>query len=640
MILTCHHISKSFGENRIIEDASFGIEDHQKCALVGINGAGKSTLLKIITGDLGSDEGQVIITKGKTLGYLAQEKMVSLSHSIYEEVQEAKRWVLDTRERLSELENDMKGASGKELEELMNSWQSLRTLYEQENGYALESEISGVLKGLGFTEEEFSKQTSTLSGGEKTRVALSRLLLSSPDILLLDEPTNHLDIDSITWLENYLLTYKGAVLIVSHDRYFLNRVVSKVVEIEHGKVTSYDGNYEAYAAKKEQNRSAALKAYLKEQQEIARQEEVIRKLKSFNREKSVKRAESREKMLEKMDRLDKPASEDNTMSLTLSPRFESGKDVLEVNGLKKAFGPELLFSDLSMHIRRGERVALIGSNGTGKTTILKIIDSLIPADEGTVTLGANVSIGYYDQEHQVLHSDKTLFDEISDAYPQLDNTRIRNVLASFLFTGDDVFKLIRDLSGGERGRLSLAKLMLSEANFLILDEPTNHLDITSREILESALCRYTGTLLYVSHDRYFINHTATRILNLNGQKLTEYLGNYDYYLEKKEQLSSLVRPEGPKAGQSAAAPVSGARLDWEARKDEQARKRKIANDLKKTEQRISELEAEDKEIDSLLEQEEVYTDLKRCTELTGRKDRLLSELEELYGLWEKLADES
>ena len=640
MILTCHHISKSFGENRIIEDASFGIEDHQKCALVGINGAGKSTLLKIITGDLGSDEGQVIITKGKTLGYLAQEKMVSLSHSIYEEVQEAKRRVLDTRERLSELENDMKGASGKELEELMNSWQSLRTLYEQENGYALESEISGVLKGLGFTEEEFSKQTSTLSGGEKTRVALSRLLLSSPDILLLDEPTNHLDIDSITWLENYLLTYKGAVLIVSHDRYFLNRVVSKVVEIEHGKVTSYDGNYEAYAAKKEQNRSAALKAYLKEQQEIARQEEVIRKLKSFNREKSVKRAESREKMLEKMDRLDKPASEDTTMSLTLSPRFESGKDVLEVNGLKKAFGPELLFSDLSMHIRRGERVALIGSNGTGKTTILKIIDSLIPADEGTVTLGANVSIGYYDQEHQVLHSDKTLFDEISDAYPQLDNTRIRNVLASFLFTGDDVFKLIRDLSGGERGRLSLAKLMLSEANFLILDEPTNHLDITSREILESALCRYTGTLLYVSHDRYFINHTATRILNLNGQKLTEYLGNYDYYLEKKEQLSSLVRPEDPKAGQGAAAPVSGARLDWEARKDEQARKRKIANDLKKTEQRISELEAEDKEIDSLLEQEEVYTDLKRCTELTGRKDRLLSELEELYGLWEKLADES
>ena len=412
------------------------------------------------------------------------------------------------------------------------------------------------------------------------------------------------------------------------------------MEIEHGKVTSYDGNYEAYAAKKEQNRSAALKAYLKEQQEIARQEEVIRKLKSFNREKSVKRAESREKMLEKMDRLDKPASEDTTMSLTLSPRFESGKDVLEVNGLKKAFGPELLFSDLSMHIRRGERVALIGSNGTGKTTILKIIDSLIPADEGTVTLGANVSIGYYDQEHQVLHSDKTLFDEISDAYPQLDNTRIRNVLASFLFTGDDVFKLIRDLSGGERGRLSLAKLMLSEANFLILDEPTNHLDITSREILESALCRYTGTLLYVSHDRYFINHTATRILNLNGQKLTEYLGNYDYYLEKKEQLSSLVRPEDPKAGQGAAAPVSGARLDWEARRDEQARKRKIANDLKKTEQRISELEAEDKEIDSLLEQEEVYTDLKRCTELTGRKDRLLSELEELYGLWEKLADES
>ncbi|MBQ6322989.1 MAG: ABC-F family ATP-binding cassette domain-containing protein [Lachnospiraceae bacterium] len=636
MILSCHNIRKSFGENHILKEGSFGIEDHQKCALVGINGAGKSTLLKIIAGELPPDEGQVILTKGKTIGYLAQEKMVSLQHSIYEEVREARRDLLDTIEKLSQTEAAMKHARGDDLVGLMNTWNNLRSFYEQENGYALESEITGVLKGLGFAEEEFSKITSTLSGGEKTRVALARLLLSSPDILLLDEPTNHLDIGSITWLENYLLSYPGTVFIVSHDRYFLNRVVSKVVEIDQGIIRSYEGNYTAYAQKKEQIRQAALKAYLNQQQMIAHQEEVIRKLKSFNREKSIKRAESREKMLEKQERLEKPTQANDRMVLSLNPLIESGKDVLAVEGLAKAYGREVLFQDLSFMIRRGERVALIGSNGTGKTTILKIINGLEKADEGTVSLGAHVHIGYYDQEHQVLHSEKALFDEISDAYPDLDNTRIRNVLASFLFMGDDVFKRVGDLSGGERGRLALAKLMLSEANFLILDEPTNHLDIASREILESALLSYTGTLLYVSHDRYFINNTATRILHLDEKKLTQYLGDYDYYLEKSQALQEEKNQQFSWAKPQTEEPSEG-RLSWTARKEEQAAARKRANDLKKTEEAINTLEEEDKEIDYLLSQEKIFQDMEQCLQLTNRKAEIARELEDLYLLWEELA---
>ena len=638
MILSCQNINKAFGMNEIIKDASFHVEEHEKAAIVGINGAGKSTLLKIIIGELAADSGEVVISRGKTLGYLAQQNMLSGHRSIYEEVMEAKKEVLDMEEKLRTMEQEMKHLSGSSLESLMEQYHRISTSFEQQNGYSCRSEIVGVLKGLGFPEEDFDKQVDTLSGGQKTRVALGKLLLSNPDIILLDEPTNHLDMNSIAWLENYLMNYKGTVIIVSHDRYFLNRVVTKIIEIDQGHVMSFSGNYSTYAEKKKQLRETQLKAYLNQQQEIKHQEEVIAKLRSFNREKSIKRAESREKLLDKMEIIEKPTEANTEIKLKLEPKITSGNDVLTVEGLEKSF-KDLLFSDLNFQIKRGEKVAIIGDNGTGKTTILKIINELVDADDGEITLGTKVHIGYYDQEHQVLHSEKTLFDELSDAYPNLTNTEIRNVLAAFLFTGDDVFKRIKNLSGGEQGRVSLAKLMLSKANFLILDEPTNHLDIVSKEILESALNRYTGTVLYVSHDRYFINQTATRILELKNKTLVNYIGNYDYYLEKNEELTRIYAPEQTSAAPSAqAASVSSAKDDWTRKKEEQARERKRQNDLKKTEAEIQKLEEEDAQIDTLLEMEENFTDIEKCTQLTTRKAQIADRLEELYELWGELAE--
>ena len=537
MILSCNNIEKSFDGNIILSKCSFIANEHEKIAVVGINGAGKSTLLKIIMKELPADSGDVIIAKDTSIGYLAQHQDVSSENSIYEELLTVKKEILDMERKMRSLELQMKTLAGEELESALKTYTNLTHQFELQNGYACKSEVTGVLKGLGFTEEEFGKSISTLSGGQKTRVSLGKLLLSRPDIILLDEPTNHLDIGSITWLENYLSNYNGTVIIVAHDRYFLDKVVSKIVEIDKGKVTVFSGNYTDYANKKAMLRDAELKQYINQQREIKHQEEVITKLRSFNREKSIRRAESRQKMLDKIEVLDKPDGPDKTMRFCLEPKVLSGNDVLTVEGLSKAFGSRMLFEKLDFQIKRGEKVAIIGNNGTGKTTILKIINCLIPPDSGEIFLGSKVNIGYYDQEHHVLDMDKTIFNEISDAYPNLTNTEIRNVLAAFLFTGEDVFKLIGDLSGGERGRVSLAKLMLSEANFIILDEPTNHLDIQSKEILEDALNDYTGTVLYVSHDRYFLNRTATRILDLEGQTLTSYLGDYDYYLEKHEQLS-------------------------------------------------------------------------------------------------------
>lgn len=544
MILACQNIEKSFDGVTLLSDASFHIEEREKAALVGINGAGKSTLFKIIAGELAADGGQVILAKGKTMGYLAQHQEMDGDLSIYDSLLKVKQHILDMEVRMRQLEKEMKHATEVELNKIMETYSRLTHEFELENGYAYKSELTGVLKGLGFAEGDFDKMLSTLSGGQKTRVALGRLLLSKPDIILLDEPTNHLDMDSIAWLETYLLNYPGAVFIVSHDRYFLDKVATKIVEIDNTKVTSFTGNYSAYSEKKAMLRRAAYQAYINQQQEIKHQEEVIAKLKSFNREKSIRRAESREKMLEKIEVLEKPAEVDDSMRITLKPRIISGNDVLEVEHLSKSFPSLPLFEDLNFQIKRGERVAIIGNNGTGKTTILKILNQVIPADSGSFRLGSKVHIGYYDQEHHVLHMEKTIFEEISDAYPKLTNTEIRNLLAAFLFTGDDVFKPISALSGGERGRVSLAKLMLSQANFLILDEPTNHLDITSKEILEEALNNYEGTVLYVSHDRYFINKTATRILDLTNHKLVNYIGNYDYYLEKKRRTDECLCTRG------------------------------------------------------------------------------------------------
>ena len=635
MILACQNIEKSFGGMNLIHDASFHIEEREKAALVGINGAGKSTLLRIIMQEIPADSGEVILSRGRTIGYLAQHQELDSALTIYDSLLQVKQHILDMELHMRRTEKQMKHAQGEELDRLMETYSRLTHEFEMENGYAYKSELVGVLKGLGFPESDFEKEISTLSGGQKTRVALGRLLLSKPDIILLDEPTNHLDMDSISWLETYLLNYPGAVLIVSHDRYFLDRIVTKVIDIDNGKVSSFSGNYSAYSEKKAQLRRDAYQAYLNQQQEIKHQEEVIAKLKQFNREKSIRRAESREKMLDKIEVIEKPTEVNASMRIYLKPRIESGMDVLTVEHLSKSFPSLPLFSDLNFSIKRGERVAIIGNNGTGKTTILKILNELVPADAGVFHLGSKVHIGYYDQEHHVLHMEKTIFQEISDDFPKLTNTEIRNLLAAFLFTGDDVFKKIASLSGGERGRVSLAKLMLSEANFLILDEPTNHLDIMSKEILEEALRNYTGTVLYVSHDRYFINRTATRILELTNQSMVNYIGNYDYYMEKREELTRIYAPGLEE--EQAAESVSATKLDWKQRKEEQARQRKRENDLKKTEAEIERLETRDKEIDSEMEKPEVAVNVAECVRLANEKAEIAEKLEELYEKWEELA---
>ncbi len=649
MILACHNLNKSFGERIIVKDGSFHIEDREKVAFVGVNGAGKSTILKMIIGEEPTDSGNIVLTKGKTIGYLAQQQNLISGNSIYEELKTAKADIIRLEEQIRTIEHELKDLSGDELQTRLNTYNRLMSEFESKNGYAYESEIIGVLKGLGFQENEFSKEASTLSGGQKTRVSLGKLLLTKPDILLLDEPTNHLDLNSISWLETYLLNYPGAVFIVSHDRFFLNRVVTKVVEIDQGHLRMYNGNYKDYAEKKRQLRDAQMKEYLNQQREIKHQEAVIEKLKSFNREKSIKRAESREKMLDKIERIDKPMDSTQEMHFELNPSCISGNDVLTVEHLTKRFETQTLFSDISFEIKRGEHVAIIGDNGTGKTTLLKILNQVLDADEGAFTLGSKVKIGYYDQEHHVLHDNKTIFEEISDDYPSLTNTQIRNTLAAFQFTADDVFKLIRDLSGGEKGRVSLAKLMLSEANFLILDEPTNHLDITSKEILEQALNDYTGTILYVSHDRYFINQTASRILELVNQTFVNYIGNYDYYLEKKEELTAKYAPVSPETSVnskvtnpntfSESQEPFGQKLSWQEQKEAQARERKRKNDLKKTEERIAVLETRNQEIDELMTQEDIYSNSVKCQELAVEKSSNEEELETLYEQWADLAEE-
>lgn len=636
MILSCQSICKSFGEKVILQDASFHIEEREKAALIGNNGAGKTTLLRIIMQEISADSGNVVIAKDKKIGYLAQYQDIHGHHTIYEELMTTKQYILDMEEKIRSLEQEMKYVAGEKLESLMNSYTRLTHQFELENGYAYKSEIVGVLKGLGFEEEDCNKQIENLSGGQKTRVALGKLLISKPDILLLDEPTNHLDMESIAWLETYLLNYPGAVFIVSHDRYFLDKVVTKIVEIEAAQMRMYDGNYSAYALKKAQLRDAQYKAYLNQQREIKHQEAVITKLRSFNREKSIKRAESRVKMLDKIQRIEKPIEIDNQMRISLEPRFISGNDVLTVEGLSKSFPGQTLFTDINFEIKRGERVALIGNNGTGKTTILKILNGIVDADAGRFTLGSKVQIGYYDQEHHVLHMEKTIFQEISDTYPTLTETEIRNMLAAFLFTGDDVFKQISSLSGGERGRVSLAKLMLSEANFLILDEPTNHLDIASKEILEEALNSYTGTVLYVSHDRYFINQTATRIMDLTNQAIVNYIGDYDYYLEKKDEMTQIYAPT-QEAVTEEVKETSQTKLTWQQQKEENALKRKRESELKKVEARIEDLETRDKEIDETMVLPDVCTNVAECTKLSREKAAITEELEELYEKWEELA---
>ena len=628
----------------MLKDINFHIEKQDKCAIVGINGAGKTTLLRVILGEEEADSGNVVISRDIRTGYLAQTQDTELDNTIYGAMQEAKKYILEMETRIRELEKEMEGKSEEELAPILEAYNRLTTQYDRENGYAYESEITGVIAGLGFGKEDYDRPIASLSGGQKMRVALGRLLLSHPDIVILDEPTNHLDMDSIRWLEGYLASYPGAVIVVSHDRYFIDKITNKIIEIDQGVSQVYNGSYSYYSEEKEKRRQALMNAYLKQQDEIAHEEAVITKLKQFNREKSIKRAESREKKLDKIERLDKPTEERSDMRLKLEPVCESGEDVLMVEGLKKAYGDNLLFENLDIDIKRGEHVALIGGNGTGKTTILKLVARKLAKDAGTVSLGSRVRIGYFDQEHHDLDVNKTIFDEMSDSFPDMNNTRIRNVLAAFLFTGEDVFKMIKDLSGGERGRLSLAKLMLSPANLLILDEPTNHLDIPSKEILESALRDYTGTVFYVSHDRYFLNKTATRILELREKVLTNYKGNYDYYEEKRDELfcvqhSELSDASGVStASSSESSGKSEARLEYEAKKASYAEERKRANALKRVESAIEKTEAEISELEETMNDPANGTNVSLLLETSKKKEEAEAKLEELYTEWEELQE--
>ncbi|MBQ8247682.1 MAG: ABC-F type ribosomal protection protein [Lachnospiraceae bacterium] len=660
MILSCQNISKSFGDKDVLKKVTFHINDHEKVALIGNNGAGKTTLFHIITKELDADEGDVAIKKDASIGYLSQHHDYTSTNTVYDELLVVKADVIRMEETLRQMEEDMKHLTEANLDAHMKAYHDKMHAFDLAGGYTYKSDIQGILRGLQFKEEDFNKPVSTLSGGERTRLLLGRILLEKPDLILLDEPTNYLDIESVRWLENYLLNVKSAVLVVSHDRYFINKIVSKVVEIENGNSLCYEGNYEDFIVKKEVWLQSRLAAYENQQREIKHQEEVISKLRSFNREKSVKRADSRQKLLDRIERIDKPVEEKADMQFTLSPAIVSGNDVLSVKGLAKSYGDRTLFSNVSFEIKRGEHIALIGQNGTGKTNILKIINGLIDADNGCVKLGTNVTIGYFDQQSRVLDESKTVFDEISDTYPKLTQTEIRNVLAAFLFTGDEVFQPIRSLSGGERGRVVLAKLMLSGANFLILDEPTNHLDMVSKEVLEEALNAYTGTVLYVSHDRYFINRTASRILHLDGYNVTSYHGDYDYFLEKSsqdtERSADYMSKSAPATGNTDSTQVSvsafgatastvnneaqtDAKLDWAKQKELQAAKRKRENQLAKTEKEIEELETKIADLQEEMSKPEFASNSVKLQELCKECDAAQSKLDELYELWEELSEE-
>ena len=635
MILNATNISKSFGSNEIIKDATFLVNEHEKVAIVGVNGAGKTTLLKILTGEESADSGSITLAKDAKLGYLRQINNVDSALSIIDELYTVIEPILNMEKRMSQMQEDMKHLTGSELEELYSSYTALTHSYELMDGYAAKSRVVGILKGLGFEEIDFDRKINTLSGGQKTRVFLAKLLLEEPDIILLDEPTNHLDLRSIEWLESYLLNYKGAVIIVSHDRYFLDKIVSKVIDIENGNVQMYLGNYTDFSNKKQMLLDAKMREYLNQQQEIKHQEAVITKLKQFNREKSIKRAESRQKQLEKIERVEAPQTYSENMRLSLDISKESGKDVLTVQNLSKSFDQKKLFWDINFEIKRGERVAIIGDNGTGKTTLLKIINGLLEPDTGEVIYGSNVSVAYYDQEHQVLHMDKTLFDELSDTYPEMTNTQIRNILAAFLFTGEDVYKKIADLSGGERGRVSLVKLMLSKANFLLLDEPTNHLDIVSKDVLENALNNFPGTVCYVSHDRYFINKTATRILDLTENRLLNYIGNYDYYIEKREAVEEAANLTNAEQAEKPAD-VSESKKEWIDNKTALAQKKKVKNALNKCEKEISEIEDKLQSIDEDFANPENASNVGKLMELQKQKEALEKRLDKLMEDWEEL----
>lgn len=635
MLLNVSHIFKSFGEDGIIKDATFTVDEGSKVAIVGNNGTGKSTLLKIIVGDLPADSGEVTLKKDATMGYLAQYQEDSFGSSILDTVLSAREDLLSMEKRLSDMEMEMSNLDSKDAATFMENYHKIQHQFDLLGGYTFRSEAVGILKGLGFEGDDLNKSMNELSGGQKTRVSLGRLLASSPDLLLLDEPINHLDLNSIVWLEGYLSSYKGAVVIVAHDRYFLDKIVDHVVDLSYGRTSVYTGNYTAFSEQKALYQLTYERSYEKQQKEIEHQKAVIEKLQSFNREKSIKRAESRKKMLDKIDIMDAPDKDMPRMRLTLEVEKESGKDVLDFSHVTKSYDDKNIFTDLSFEVHKGDRIAILGDNGTGKTTILKCINGLTDFESGEIRFGANVTVGYYDQEQQGLTESNTIFSELHDAYPYLTETQVRNTLAAFMFTEDDVFKRISELSGGERGRVSLAKLMLSKSNLLILDEPTNHLDMDSKEMLEEALNEYDGTLLYVSHDRYFVNRTANMILELSDGHLTKYLGNYDDYIAKKEQLSAANVASIQESVVDSNA--TAAKLDFKEQKRIEAEKRKLQNKISKIEEEIEKLEEKKAKIQDEFLKPENMTNSAKLNELTAEQNEIDSKLEDLYSQWEELS---
>ncbi|CEQ28935.1 ABC transporter ATP-binding protein [Paraclostridium sordellii] len=635
IVLSCNNLNKSFGIDTVLENISFTVNEGDKVGIIGVNGTGKTTLFKVLSGIYGYDSGDIYLGKGVEIGYLEQNTNFQSDKTIYEEVLEVFSDLMEMEKYIRNLEikisEESSNPQSKELDKLMSEYSHKLELFSELNGYGYKSEVKGILKGLGFSDEDMQTPINILSGGEKTRVLLSKLLLKNPSLLLLDEPTNHLDSDAIEWLEVFLKQYKGTVIIISHDRYFLDQVVNRVFEIHNKRLKTYNGNYSKFIELSKVEKELEVKKYEDQQKEIKKQEESIERLKAYGREKHLKRARSKEKMLDKVDVLDKPDVFRKKASIQFNPAVSSGNDVLEVKNLSMGYGERILFKDINFNIYRGEKVALIGANGIGKSTLFKIIMNEIVSLTGNTKLGTNVHVDYFHQEQKTLNLDNTIIDEIWNDHPNLNQTTLRNMLGSFLFEDAEVFKKISTLSGGERARVAILKLILSNSNFLLLDEPTNHLDIDSKEVLEEALLNYTGTLFTISHDRYFLNTVVDKILVLDSEGITEYLGNYDYYMEKKKQALEMNTVE-------AVEEKTKTQLKDEKRKEREQREieKKARVRRQNIEKEIEEIEAKIEELDLLMCQEDVYSNPGKSKEVSQNKSNLEENLNNLYEEWEQL----